>query len=158
MSFQFRFASLLELRRRQRDEAGAAVGQALEAISKIQQQRGDIESERKQIRMDTSVQLAGRLSVDRLLTHGRYEMQLANQAESLLETDEQLLQALAQRQRRLVEAEAEVKRFERLEERERVAFHQELRRREQHESDDAAGRRHSMANHHRNQRRESDRL
>ena len=43
MKFKFRFETLLDLRRRQRDEAGAAVGQANEAIGRIDQQREESE-------------------------------------------------------------------------------------------------------------------
>ncbi len=157
MAFQFRFESLLDLRRRQRDQAGAAVGQAIEAIRKIDQQRSEITSERDQIRSETAAQLGGRLSVDRLLSHGRYELQLEAQAQSLLQTRDQLAAELAQRQQRLVEAEAEVKRFERLEQRERDAFETKRRRREQFEHDDAAAQRYAISLLRRHRVEEADR-
>ncbi len=146
MTFRFRFASLLELRERERDEAGAAVGQALEAIAKIDAQHDEIENERGRLRDDATRELAGPISVDRLLTHGRYEMQLAAQADSLRQTRQQLLAALAERRQRLVDAEAEVKRFERLEENDRDEYQRERRRREQRDNDEAAGRIHAAAN------------
>lgn len=145
MTFRFRFASISELRKRERDEAGAAVGQALEAIAKIDAQREELENERQRLRGAATRELAGQISVDRLLTHGRYEMQLAAQVESLRQTRDQLLAALAERRQRLVDAEAEVKRFERLEGHDRDAYEREQRRREQRDNDEAAGRIHAAA-------------
>ncbi len=48
-----------------------------------------------------------------------------------------LVQELQRRQHALVVAEAEVKRFEKLEEKDRIAFHIAMLRRQQAEADDA---------------------
>lgn len=151
MSFQFRFAALLELRRRERDEAGAAVGQADEAIRKIDAQRQTLQAEREMLRSEKSSGRRGTVEIDSLLVEGRYAMQLESQAQALQHTREQLVEELARRQQRLNETEAEVKRFERLEEKDREAHQAELRRREQNEADDATARRYAI------QRSRSDR-
>ena len=144
MPFQFRFAALLELRRRERDEAGAAVGQADEAIRKIDTQRQALEAERQTLRGASSAGRQGAMAVDALLLEGRYDMQLDSQLQSLQQTRDQLIVELNRRQQRLTEAEAEVKRFERLEEKDREAHQAELRRREQLEIDDVVSRRYAI--------------
>jgi flagellar FliJ protein len=145
MAFQFRFQAVLELRRRERDQAGAAVGQADAAIRKIDDQIAAVRGERGQLRQETSASLRGTLSVDALLSQGRYDLQLQAQTESLAQARNQLVEERARRHQQLIEAEAEVKRFERLEQRQRDAYLSEQRSREQSESDDATGRRYALA-------------
>jgi len=145
MKFQYRFAALLELRRRQRDEAGAAVGQANEAIARIDQQREALNQQRTDLRQQTVPPREGRLSVDRLLAAGRFDMQLEADERALLHTRGELIQELARRQQKLILAEAELKRFEKLQARERQRFDAELRRREMAESDDATSRRYTLS-------------
>ena len=116
MSRNFRFASLLQWRERQRDEAGAEVGQAIEAINRIDQQRQCILQQQQEIKQRASESMVGELSMDRLLSSGRYTMQLEMDLRSLADTRDQLVQALNVRQEKLMLAEAEVKRFEKLKE------------------------------------------
>jgi flagellar FliJ protein len=137
MSFQYRFASILELRRRQRDDVGAAMGQAHEAIRRVDEQAATIESERRSLRQSSQAQRLGEVSVDGLLVQGRYDLQLQAQMQSLARTRGELLQELQRRQQALIAAEAEVRRFEKLEEKDRHAFRIATLRREQAESDDA---------------------
>ena len=145
MSFRFRFATILQLRRRERDEAGVAVGQANEAIERVDQQCESIQTERQSLRDGAKKERTGSVSVDALLTRGRYEMQLKAEIQSLNETRAQLMKELQRRQTALTTAEAEVKRFERLEEKERNAFHVLELRREQAEADDATARWYTIA-------------
>ena len=140
MSFKFRFAAIMQLRRRERDEAAAAVGKADEAVRRIAEQTREIESERVALREKAAEARADRVSVDAVLSHGRYDIQLQSQIQSLRETRTQLVTELERRQMMLTAADAELKRFERLEERERERYHQEQRRQEQAEADDASGR------------------
>lgn len=144
MSFQFRFASILQLRRRERDEAGAAVGQANAAIGRIDEQCETIELERQSLREDAGGQRVGAVSVDALLARGRYDVQLLADIQSLAETRAELVRELERRQDALVASEAEVKRFERLEEKERAECHALQLRREQAEADDATSRRYTL--------------
>ena len=67
MPADFRFKSLLDLRRQQRDEAGAALGQANEAIAKVNTQIDEIKRERTILRDMEDVNRQGDVSVDALL-------------------------------------------------------------------------------------------
>ena len=144
MTFQFRFASILLLRRRERDQAGAAVGQANEAIRRIDDQTDAIERERQAMREGSRGERVGVISVDNLLAGGRYDLQLQAEIQSLHDTRSELIQELERRQLALANAESEVKRFERLEEKDRAAFHALARRREQAEADEASSRRYTI--------------
>lgn len=137
MAFQYRFATLLQLRRRERDQAGAAVGQVDEAIRRVESQIEGIQRERVSLREGFQQRLAGRISVDGLLARGRYDLQLEAQLQALNKTRGELVQELERRQRALVTAEGEVKRFEKLEEKDRTAFRTAQLRQEQALSDDA---------------------
>lgn len=136
MSFQFRFASIMMLRRQQRDETGALVGKANEAIARVDEQVQEIIQQRQAVRRESQESREGNVSVDRLLSSGRYEMQLDADIHALNQTRAQLVQELERRQLALTEAEAEVKRFERLEENERAEYRAELNRQEQVEQDE----------------------
>ena len=137
MNFQYRFETILQLRRRQRDEAGVAVGQAHEAIRRVDVQSEAIQRERMMFRENAQQQRLGAVSVDGLLVQGRYDLQLQAQLQALGKTRGDLVQELQRRQRALVAAEAEVKRFEKLEEKDRIAFHSAMLPRQQAEADDA---------------------
>jgi flagellar FliJ protein len=144
MSFQFRFAAILQLRRRQRDEAGAEVGKALEAIRRIDEQSEAIRAQRRALREDTSGERVGDVTVDALLAKGRYDLQLQADLHALSETRVQLVQELERRQQALVAAEVEAQRFQRLEEKERAAAYAEALRRQQAEADDASASRYTI--------------
>jgi flagellar FliJ protein len=144
MSFQFRFASILQLRRQQRDEAGAAVGQVNEAIRRVDDQSDAIGREKQSVRDGAGKDRVGNVSVDGLLARGRYDLQLQAEIQALSETRSKLIQELERRQQVLVTAEAEVKRYERLEEKERKAYHAEVFKHEQAEADDATARRYTI--------------
>jgi flagellar FliJ protein len=144
MSFQFRFASILQLRRQQRDEAGAAVGQANEAIRRIDDQLDAIGRERESFRRGPGDDRVGDVSVDRLLARGRYDLQLQAQIHALGETRSKLIQELERRKQVLVAAQAEVKRYDRLQEKERNAYLAEQFKHQQAEADDATAGRYTI--------------
>lgn len=144
MSFQFRFAAILDLRCRERDEAGVAVGQALEAIGRINDQLQEIQSLRDSNRQQSMQSRLGAITVDGLLSQGRYDLQLEADMHALKQTLAQLDLELARRQDELVAAESEVKRFERLEANERSAYLADQNRREQLELDDATSRTYAL--------------
>lgn len=144
MSFQYRFAVILQLRRRERDAAGAAVGQANEAIRRIDEQTETIERERRALREGKSHERVGSISVDALLAKGRYDLQLQAEMQSLNHTRSELIQELQRRQIALIAAETEVKRFERLEQKDRSEYHAQAVRREQAEADDATACRYTI--------------
>jgi flagellar FliJ protein len=155
MSFQFRFAAILQLRRRQRDEAGAEVGKALEAIRRIDEQSEAIRAQRRALREDTSGERVGDVTVDALLAKGRYDLQLQADLHALSETRVQLVQELERRQQALVAAEVEAQRFQRLEEKERAAAYAEALRRQQAEADDASASRYTIQQQQQQQQQQS---
>ena len=144
MSFQFRFATLLRLHRQARDEAGADVGKASEAIGRIDDQTESLIVERSEMLRQAGESRKGSISIDAVLSHGRYDVQLQADVKSLRETRSQLEQELQRRQQALVAAESEVKRFERLEENELAAYRAERLKREQAEADEASSTRYIM--------------
>ncbi len=137
MSNKFRFASLLQWRERQRDEAGGAVGQAVQAINRIDEQSRELQSQIAEARSLSGQMRVGDVSVNRLLADGRFAMQLELELRSLAETKTKLSEALVARQAMLAIAEAEVKRFEKLREIDREREAKEAQRREQLSIDEA---------------------
>ncbi len=144
MPADFRFKSLLDLRRQQRDEAGAALGQANEAIAKVNTQIDEIKRERIALRDTRDVNRQGNVSVDALLAHGRYDLQLQADMGSLEATMEELTAEMERRRVKLVEAEAELKRFEKLKEYDEAEFRALESKREHAESDEVSTRRYIL--------------
>jgi len=144
MSYKFRFDTLLKIHRRTRDEAGADVGKANEAIQKIDEQTESLLDQRNMMLQQAGRSRIGSISSDSILSQGRYDAQLQSDIHSLGETRDQLEQELQRRQQALIAAEAEVKRFERLEENEIATYRTTQQRREQAESDEAAATRYLM--------------
>lgn len=136
MSFRFRFAFLLDLRRRERDEAGASVGQATEAIMKVDEQIDELNQSREELKRHQADIRVGSISVDRMLSSGRYDLQLQADVAGLMDTKEKLNQEFLRRQELLAVAQGEVQRFEKLEERAREDYRFEQLRQEQAEADD----------------------
>ncbi|MFG0256091.1 MAG: flagellar export protein FliJ [Rhodopirellula sp. JB053] len=141
--FRFRFDSLLALRQRRRDEVGAEVGKATEAIERVDEQIELLQTQRDGVRNDAAARLANsgadgatRVAVDRVIQEGRYDMQLSAEQVALRDTRAKLEVELNRRRGLLVEAEAEVKQLERLRETQ-MAEHRQLQLQvEQAEADD----------------------
>ncbi|TWU45944.1 flagellar biosynthesis chaperone [Novipirellula aureliae] len=140
-NFQFRFLSILNLRRRERDEAGGMVGEANAAIAKVQSQIETIEEERRMLSVEEQTTRVGDISVDRLLAKGRYDLQLQADIQGLRETLGKLADELDRRQVRLRQAETEVKKFERMMEIDSDRYRNEMDRQEQMELDEMSNRR-----------------
>lgn len=145
MRFQFRFTSLLDLYRRNRDEMGGRVGEANAAIHKVDEQIEVTKKEAQQLLVEDAATRIGTISVDNLIAKGRYQMQLAARIHSLTETRSKLEQELERRQAKLREAETEVKKFERMKEIDYANFQKEVNRREQAEIDELNSSRFAMA-------------
>jgi len=142
LPFEFRFGALLELRRQERDEAGIAVGHANAAIAKVHQQIDVKELERVSLRDGSDAHRQGDLSVDALLSLGRYDLQLQADIQALKTTLSELDTELERRREKLVVAEAELKRFEKLRERAELEFRALESKRELAEADEVTTRRH----------------
>ncbi len=140
--FQFRFASLLQLLRQQREQAGREVGDAEQAIGILQQQVTDLKTERAGLQqVSQSLRQGSVLSVDRLLNQGRYDLQLAAQLEDLRGKTKQVEDERERRLAVLREADAEVRRLEKLQEQQWAQWQQAEQQRQQAALDDlAAGR------------------
>ncbi|MEM6363304.1 MAG: flagellar export protein FliJ [Planctomycetota bacterium] len=145
--FQFRFETLLKIHESTRDAAAAEVGQANEAIAKIEMQINELETQRQQSRSAASDAASGtNPSPDRLLTLGRYGLQLQAEHTALVQTLTQLQTERDRRQSRLADCETEVKRLERLREVKQDQFHADQLRRDQAIIDDQAASRHQRRN------------
>src|SRR6056297_1423144 len=145
MSFQFRFASILDLRRRQRDQVGSELGKANEAIRRVDEQIEIIRQQRQTLRQQPTHERVGAVQVEGLLAVGRYDMQLQADIGQLNQTRAELVIERDRRQRLLLDAEAEVKRFERLEEIEREAARMQMLRREQADADERSSQAYVLA-------------
>ena len=144
MPAEFRFKALLDLRRQQRDEAAADLGLANEAIVKVTRQIDEINRERAVLRDTQNMNRQGDVSVDALLAHGRYDLQLQADIGSLESTVAELTAEMDRRRAKLVEAEAELKRFEKLKENDEAEFRALESKREHAEADEVLNRRYTL--------------
>lgn len=97
---------------------GQEVADADQAIQILRQQTMAIEAERAAVRESSGVQRSSpTISVDRLLNEGRYDLQLVAQLQDLAIKADQIAGERERRMVRLREANAEVRRLERLKER-----------------------------------------
>jgi len=144
LPFEFRFAALLELRRQERDEVGAAVGQANAAIEKVNEHVDEKQHERMLLRDGSNVSRRGDVSVDALLSLGRYDLQLQADIEALNLTLGELVTELERRRGKLVDAEAELKRFQKLRDNAELEFRALETKREHAEADEVTTRRYTI--------------
>ncbi|TWU26670.1 Flagellar FliJ protein [Novipirellula galeiformis] len=145
MKYEFRFASILDLRQRERDEAGGLVGEANAAIAKIESQIEDLQQQRQTALSEQVEARIGGIAVDQLLAKGRYNLQLQAEIYGLEQTRVKLDEELQRRQQRLRDAETEVKKFQRMKEIDFNQHQQEMNRREQIEIDEMNNRRFAIA-------------
>lgn len=136
----FRFQSLLELRERERDEVGLEVGKVLEAIAQIETQIAEVDRQTDLHRHASGGDRTGTISVQGLLDHGRFTMQLIQDRQKLEAARKQLNDEYELRRQRLAVAQAEVKRFDILKDRQTQQERETAKRREQEISDEAASR------------------
>lgn len=103
--------------------AGKEVADADQAIQILRQQATEIEAERAAARESSGLQRnAPVISIDRLLNEGRYDLQLVAQLRELTTKADQIAGERERRLLRLREANAEVRRLERLKERQQEAW------------------------------------
>lgn len=122
--FQFRFESLLSLRRMARDERAAALGQAMEARNKLQGWIDELKAEIDQIKR--SRMGIGVLDADQILASASYEASLrsilAGYECDLLKVDEEV----ERRREALTVADQAVRVLEKLRERKHEQHQQAL--------------------------------
>ncbi|MEM9826108.1 MAG: flagellar export protein FliJ [Planctomycetota bacterium] len=136
-----RWDSVQAWRNRQRDEASIEVGKARQAIQTIDDQIEKLHNEIQNTVIASSAR-TGSVSVDRLLGEGRYRFQIEAQIGDLRETRARLESELERRREILLASQFEVKRIERLAEKQKSEDDLKRRQRELAETDEAAARTH----------------
>ena len=138
--FKFRFETILRLRENERDVARASLGEAYEALRQIEFRRAEIAAERQALDTQSLSRRVGSLSIDRLLSDGRYERQLAMDDSQAKAAAEKIEAELVRRQSVLAMANASVRQMELLREKELAAWTQAQAKAEQANLDEVAAR------------------
>jgi len=139
--FKYRFKTILQLRENERDVARAQVAEAYEAIRQIAIRREAIAAERKSLGTESDHRRIGSLSMDRLLSDGRYERQLAAEDSQAVAAAESIEQELQRRQQVLSAANASVRQMEILRENDRESWNSHQAKIAQDQLDEIAARR-----------------
>lgn len=114
--FTFRFEAVLRLRENERDACRARVVEAQRALDIMDQQIGTVDRSRGDLRSEVQGALVGRVSVEQLLSRGRYDLQLDAERRELVSQRGQIQAEVERRQQRLTVAEQECRKLERLRE------------------------------------------
>lgn len=138
--FKFRFDAILRLRENERDAARASLAEAYDALRQIEIRRQELAAERKLLDAASSQRRSGSLSIDRLLSDGRYERQLAFDDSQALAAAQKIEAELTRRQAVLAAANASVRQMELLREKEIAAWTQAEAKIEQATLDEVASR------------------
>ena len=138
--FKFRFDVIQKLRENERDVARASLAEAYEALRQIEVRREEIAAERRLLDSDSARRRTGTLSVDRLLSDGRFERQLAADDAQAALAAEKIEAELARRQAVLAAANASVRQLELLKEKDQAAWVEAQLKAEQSTLDEVAAR------------------
>lgn len=114
--FTFRFEAVLRLRENERDACRARVVEAQRALDIMDQQIDTVDRSRGDLRSEVQGALVGRVSVEQLLSRGRYDLQLDAERRELVSQRGQIQAEVERRQQRLTMAEQECRKLERLRE------------------------------------------
>jgi flagellar export protein FliJ len=131
MTQPFRLDSVLKLRRRERDQAGKDVADAVAAIALLDSKLSEIAMQQRHLeslRRDSS---QGSISTNRMLDAERYQLVLAAQHAHVSGDRSLLVQELERRRAKLVIRQQAVKALEKLEQRHDERFAEEQRKRQQ---------------------------
>ena len=138
--FRFRFEAITRLRENERDVARASLAEAIEAMRQIEFRRQELADERALLDRDSARRRKGTLSIDRLLSDGRYERQLAADDHQVTAAGQKIEAELIRRQAILADANAGVRQMELLKERELASWTQAREKIEQANLDEVAAR------------------
>jgi flagellar export protein FliJ len=138
--FRFRFEAITRLRENERDAARASLAEAIEAMRQIELRRKELADERTALDRESERRRTGTLSIDRLLSDGRYERQLAADDHQVVEAGKRIEAELLRRQAIVAEANAGVRQMELLKERELSAWNSAHEKIEQANLDEVAAR------------------
>ena len=114
MSFRFRFASILQLRCRERDTAAASVEEVDRAISLVDRQVDDAQSELNEIAELRKAASVGNVLVGDLMDFQRHQLVLMGNIQFLSQQKSTLVQEKIRRDFKLMKAQQAVKSFENL--------------------------------------------
>jgi flagellar FliJ protein len=137
---KFRFETILKLRESERDEARASLAEAHEAMRQIEGRLEELTQERASLESAGSSGRTGALSVNKLLSEGRYERQLSAEIAQAKVTAEKIETEMMRRQVMLSEANAAVRQMELLKEKDLLAWSANQERITQSSLDEIAGR------------------
>jgi flagellar export protein FliJ len=138
--FRFRFAAVQQLRENERNIARASLAEAYEALRQIEIRRDELAAERASLDRASSTRRTGTLSIDRLLSDGRYERQLAAETAQVVATVQKIEAEVARRQSLLTEANAAVRQMELLAEKELAVWNESQAKISQANLDEIAAR------------------
>ena len=133
MAFQFRFQSILQLRRRERDQAAIRLAEVTAGIAEVDSRIQTIRSRR--LSVPTVQTETGVVSAAKLRSRSDYVSALRLAETELVHQRGLLEERLDMQRRELVAAQLEVARLEKLLERERKQFQADIRSREQREQE-----------------------
>jgi flagellar export protein FliJ len=131
MSQPFRLDSVLKLRRRERDQAGKDVADAVAAIALLDTKLSEIAMQQRHLELLRRESSQGSISANRMLDAERYQLVLAAQHSHISGDRSLLFQELDRRRAKLVIRQQAVKALEKLEQRHDERFAEEQRKRQQ---------------------------
>jgi flagellar protein FliJ len=139
--FKYRFNAILQLRENERDAARGLVAEAFEALRQIDVRRQELRAERASLDDVSGQRRTGVLSMDRLLSDGRYERQLAAEDAQMAAASQKIELELQRRQQALANANAAVRQMEILREKEAASWEAHQAKLSQANLDEIAARR-----------------
>lgn len=116
MSFHFRFDSILQLRCRERDFAASEVEEVQRAISLVETQLEETQSELNELAEQRKSASTGNVAVGNLLDFQRHQLVLIGNSQHLRQQISTLEQEKTRREIKLTKAQQAVKSFEKLRE------------------------------------------
>ena len=140
--FKFRFDAIMRIRETARDDARKRVAEAEQAYQVLEGQVKDLDLSRQRLQSQRSQKLTGQISVASLLDHGRYDLQIEADRQTLQTQMGQIWEEIERRRQRLAIAEQEYRKFEKLKELALEKHTDSELRRWQGELDEMASQRH----------------
>ncbi|MGB7345587.1 MAG: flagellar FliJ family protein [Pirellulaceae bacterium] len=135
MSFEFRFASILQLHRHNRDGVQQEVARLATELKSIESERAGVKQRRRDLHQEPLSARVGIISVDKLRSIDQQDLRLRAIDTTLTKRESLLRQELAERRSELLVAQQDVQRFEKLQESD-LAEHQILQNRAAQDSFD----------------------
>lgn len=123
MGFQFRLQAVQKVQAFQRDEKKQTLAELIQQQNELAEQLERLEEKKSQSRNERAKWLAaGQLQMERLQQYHLFESHLQQQIETLRQAQAQLQRQIETQRNSVLESEREVKKFEKLEEKQREAY------------------------------------